>query len=112
MGRNNGDFHGVAFSHENRPYDEVTVHAHHPEHGHIGKMELSKFGEVKDVIVADEHQRKGVATGMWNYAKQQGLNPEHSDSRTPAGDAWAASTGDYVPSNNSIYNPDAPQEWD
>jgi hypothetical protein len=49
---------------------------------------------------------------MWNYAKQQGLNPEHSDSRTPAGDAWAASTGDHVPSNNSIYNPDAPQEWD
>ena len=103
MGRNNADFHGVSYSHEERPYDEVTINAHHPEHGHVGKMELGKFRDVKDIIVAPEHRRKGIATGMWNYAKAQGFNPEHSDSRTRDGDKWAASTGDDVPDNNGIY---------
>lgn len=102
----------VSFSHEELPYEEVAVHAHHPEYGQIGKMELGKFRDVKDIMVAPEHRRKGVATGMWNYAKQQGLNPEHSDSRTKEGDAWAASTEALVPDNNRIYNPDAPNVWE
>lgn len=111
MGRNNADFHGVKFSKEDRPYGEATINAHHPQHGHVGKMELSKFGEVKDIIVAPEHRRKGIATGMWNYASQLGLNPEHSDSRTEEGDAWAASTGSHLPDNNGMYNPHAPNVW-
>lgn len=104
-------FEHLVFSHEQKPYDEVTVNANHPEYGHVGKMELSKFHEVKDIIVAPEHRRKGVATGMWNYAKQQGFNPEHSDSRTVDGDAWASSTGEHVPDNNGIHNPHAPNLW-
>lgn len=112
MGRNNADFHGVEFSHKEQPYGEVVIEAAHPEHGYLGSMRLSKFGEVKDVRVGEPHRRKGVATGMWNYAKQQGFNPEHSDSRTPEGNKWAESTGDYLPSNNGIYDPDAKQEWD
>jgi len=111
VGRNNADFHGLVFSHTPQKYGEVTIEASHPEHGYLGSMRLSRFGEVKDIRVGESFRRKGVATGMWNYAKQQGLNPEHSDSRTKEGDAWAASTGDHVPDNNRIFNPDAPDVW-
>ena len=111
MGRNNAAFHGVEFTHKARAYGEHIIEASHPEHGFLGAMELSKFGEVKDIRVGEPFRRKGVATGMWNYAKKQGLNPEHSDSRTPEGDKFAESTGDYVPDNNRIFNPDAPDIW-
>lgn len=112
MGANNADFHGVNFSHKEQPYGEVVIEAAHPEHGFLGSMRVGKLGDIKDIRVGESFRRKGVATGMWNYAKQIGLNPEHSDSRTPEGDAWAASTGAHVPDNNGIYNPNAPQEWD
>lgn len=111
MPANNADFHGIQFTHKEGPYGEKTIEASHPEHGYLGSMRIDKYNEVKDIRVGEEHRRKGVATGMWNYAKVQGFNPEHSDSRTPEGDAWAASTGDYVPDNNGIYNPDAPNVW-
>jgi hypothetical protein len=111
MTRNNADFHGVNYSHKEGKYGEITVEASHPEHGHVGTMELGKYGDIKDIRVGEPFRRKGVATGMWNYAKAQGFNPEHSDSRTPAGDAWATSTGAHVPDNNGIYNPDAPNVW-
>jgi hypothetical protein len=103
MGANNADFHGVDFSHKSLNYGEVMVEASHPELGFLGSMRIGKFGDVKDIRVGEPHRRKGVATGMWNYAKQQGLNPEHSDSRTKDGDAWAATTGDFVPENNGIF---------
>jgi hypothetical protein len=111
MGRNNADFHGLVFTHKEQPYGEITIEASHPELGFLGSMRLSKYREVKDIRVGEPFRRKGVATGMWNYAKAQGFNPEHSDSRTKDGDAWAASTGDYVPDNNGIHNPDAPNVW-
>lgn len=112
MTRNNADFHGIEFSHKSDKYGEVTVEASHPEHGYLGSMRIGKYGDVKDIRVGEPHRRKGVATGMWNYAKQQGLNPEHSDSRTADGDAWAATTGDPLPDNNGIFNANAPVRWD
>jgi hypothetical protein len=103
MPRNNADFHGVEYSHKEGKYGEVTVEASHPDHGFLGSMTIGKFKDVKDIRVGEPHRRKGVATGMWSYAKQQGLNPEHSDSRTKDGDKWAKTTGDFVPDNNGIY---------
>ena len=103
MGRSKAAFHGVEFSHVQEPYGEIRIEATHPEAGYLGSMRIGKFGDVKDIRVGEPHRRKGVATGMWNYAKSQGFNPEHSDSRTRDGDKWAASTGDYVPENNGIY---------
>ena len=111
MTRNNADFHGLIFTHKAEKYGEVTVEASHPEHGYLGSMRLGKFGDVLNIRVGESFRRKGVATGMWNYAKAQGLNPQHSDSRTKEGDAWAASTGDPVPYNNGIFNPDAADVW-
>lgn len=55
-------------------------------------------GEIEDVDVDKEHQRKGVATAMYSKAvdtsKQLGFyEPVHSNLRTPSGDAWAKSVG-------------------
>lgn len=61
---------------------------------------------LRHIDVAEEHQRKGVATSMWRFAQQMGQKsgrvpaPSHSTERTPEGDAWARSTGDYVPPND------------
>jgi hypothetical protein len=48
----------------------------------------------------------GMATEMWNHAnrvadaaKGNVPHPEHSSSRTDAGDAWAKSVGGYIPPN-------------
>jgi len=43
---------------------------------------------------------------MWRFAQRLGHAsdrvpaPSHSTERTPEGDAWAHSTGDYVPPND------------
>ena len=102
MGRNNADFHGYTFSYEGPagPYHDHSVNAQHPESGElIGHLRWdSEHGEISDVEVDTEHQRKGVASGLLNYARrvsqEQGFpEPVHSNLRTHAGDAWARSVG-------------------
>lgn len=62
-------------------------------------------GTVSSIDVAPEFQRQGIATAMWNHAKRLSQSnpsiptPIHSDFRTPEGDAWAKSTGDWLPPN-------------
>lgn len=97
MGRNNADFHNIVYSHAPAGYGEFLVSATHPEHGHVGHMRIGAFHQVRDIMVNEDFRRKGIATGMWNYAKAQGLNPEHSDIRTDEGEKWAKSTGDELP---------------
>ncbi len=60
-------------------------------------------GEVDDVKVHGEHQRKGIATAMWSYAQSSGIrpSPKHSRHRTTAGDAWAKSVGGRRPRNQA-----------
>jgi GNAT superfamily N-acetyltransferase len=87
--------------HESLP--EHTVTAHHKGKS-VGFLTFSHSGPVLDVQVDKEHRRKGVATGMWNYAlslggttfKSSGIripNVEHSENRTEGGEEWAKSTG-------------------
>lgn len=78
-------------------WKEHEITAHH-KGAQIGFLNWS--GGVNDIQVAKEHQRKGVATAMWNWAhtladKHPGdiLHPEHSTHRTPSGEKWAKSTG-------------------
>jgi len=92
MGRNNSDFHGVVYTHNPGVYGETLVLANHPDHGVIGHMLIGAFKNIRNIAVDPAHQRKGVATGMWNYAHAQGLEPEHSDIRTDEGNAWAKAT--------------------
>jgi GNAT superfamily N-acetyltransferase len=105
MTRNNADFHNLTFNHENLFNDEVVVTANHPNHGEIAHLHLSKHNGllggrvVLEVQTAAPFQRKGIATKLWNYAEDNGLNPLHSTTRTTAGDAWAKKVGGYLPPN-------------
>jgi hypothetical protein len=98
-----------------RPVKSEELHEvqaiHKPTGEHIGRMTWLNYGPLHEIDVNYEHQRRGVATGMWNHAigladssYNKGVNkripmPEHSIFRTPAGDAWAKSTGDDIPDN-------------
>lgn len=77
---------------------------------HLGHMQWSGHpgtdtGMLMSIDVDPEHQRKGIATGMFNHARElSAKNPsiheiQHSNFRTLDGDDWAQSTGHYVPNN-------------
>ncbi len=83
------------------PAWEVTAHHAGKQ---IGYLNWSLGGHIFDMAVDKEHRRKGVATGMFNYALTQGdkhdedlrqpvARVEHSAHRTVEGDMWAKSTG-------------------
>lgn len=62
-----------------------------------------KTGEIKNIGVPSDQQRRGVATQMWREAHRiagetRGVRaPRHSPTRTDAGDAWARSLGGRLP---------------
>lgn len=106
MARNKGDFHQYKFQYSGAepwgPGGTNVVTAVHPEEGHsVGFLAWRKdTGEVLRVEVDPEHQRKGVATGMWNFAKNIAANsdekirrPQHSIAQSKAGKAWAKKVG-------------------
>ena len=98
MTRNNADFHGYTFDHSSSD-DGTAVVAYHPEERNpVGMLYLEpNYGDgglVRDVNVLDAHRRKGVAAGMWNYAKNNGLNPIHSKNQTALGKQWAKAVGE------------------
>jgi hypothetical protein len=72
----------------------------------IGEMRWEKGLGVSNVDVDPLHQRKGVATAMWNMGielkKQDKSIPtiKHSQDRTEEGDSWAKKVGRY-------YHPEA-----
>jgi hypothetical protein len=100
MGRNNAAFHNITFSKRVDDEDWLVIEANHPELGKVGTMWLgpadsNKFRTVGGVDVPSEHRRKGVATSMWKYAKDSGLNPKHDYvEQTDEGKAWAKQVGD------------------
>lgn len=68
----------------------------------IGHLLWTSQG-IRNVMVNPEHQRQGVATGMWNEGHRlAGENaripkPKHSPDRTTEGNAWAKSVGGPLP---------------
>lgn len=87
-------------------YDEANwEHNYNAYHKgeHVGMLQVYMDGGISDIQVVKEHQRKGVATAMFNYAIGKAGEqtpdgfyvpyPEHSAHRTPSGEAWAKSTG-------------------
>jgi hypothetical protein len=107
----------VQFAHDDSDPDLHEVTAHHGGQ-EIGRMLWLKsevkhepltgnpiHGMITTVDVDPGYQRRGVGTGMWNYAHHEsGLEPKpaHSISRTPAGkggggDAWARKVGGHRP---------------
>jgi hypothetical protein len=53
--------------------------------------------EIHGVDVADPHQRRGLATEMWNWGQEMRPRPKHSSDRTNQGDAWARAVGGKLP---------------
>jgi ribosomal protein S18 acetylase RimI-like enzyme len=59
----------------------------------VGNLALRPSGEVSNVGVRRDLQRKGIATDMWRTAEKRGFNPQHSAYRSSSGDAFARSVG-------------------
>jgi GNAT superfamily N-acetyltransferase len=79
--------------------DDHLIKAYKGQDGPVGVLKWdATTGETRDVQVEPEHQRKGLATAMWNHAKE--VAPiRHSGTRTPEGDAWAKTVGGKLPEN-------------
>jgi GNAT superfamily N-acetyltransferase len=91
---NDAQFH----EHLDMHVDSSGATAWHQQHGFVGEMLWdSDTGEVKNVEVEPKYRRKGVATAMWNAAREQGHNLQHSPLRTGAGDRWAKAIGGPTP---------------
>ena len=74
------------------------VTAHTPDGAQVGSLMWHKdSNELGSVRVAEEHQRRGVATAMWNRAIQANPKLTHSAERSHAGDQWAKSVGGELP---------------
>lgn len=57
-----------------------------------------KTNRIESVRVDPSHQRRGIATEMFNVAIQRlGKEPKHSSDRSDEGDAWARSVGGTLP---------------
>lgn len=54
----------------------------------------AKTGEIGDIAVLPEHRRKGIASGLLKFVRDQGFQVTHSTMRTPAGEAWARAQDD------------------
>lgn len=85
-----------------------VIEAHHPEDGRAGRMEWMGRPPyaIHNITVEPEHQRRGLATAMWNWAQENARpKPRHSEQRTDAGDAWARSVGGRLPRRTSRLSP-------
>lgn len=69
-----------------------------PDGTNIAGLTLDpKDHEITLVWTARAHRRQGIARALFEHAKRQGFDPQHSPHRTRAGDAWAHAVGGEVP---------------
>lgn len=92
-----------------RQFGDYTLHYRRPEMGDEQHMITAMHGEQKvgslrwypkeitGVDVDAEHQRKGVATAMWNMGQEIRPRPKHSAERTGQGQLWAKAVGGRLP---------------
>jgi len=74
------------------------IEAYHPDEGHVGNMLVdSSNGAIAELRTRPDVRRRGVATAMFNHAQQYDPPAKHATQRTPEGNAFAKSTGAYVP---------------
>jgi GNAT superfamily N-acetyltransferase len=117
MTRNNADFHGVTFAYKGKvpmhgfgPDDGPWAHLFtaHKEGKQVGKLQLQPGGTIDIIETHPDYQRQGIATGLYNFAKQESVRtdgelpyPKQSSIRSPEGDKWAKSTGEHLPPNEA-----------
>jgi len=78
---------------------DPVVYAVNENREKIGRMVMTvsvpwRPNLIKMIAVLPEYQRQGIATAMWDYAKEKGLNPAHELEKTEDGEAWARAVGD------------------
>jgi ribosomal protein S18 acetylase RimI-like enzyme len=91
-----------------RPMHELRVYGGGGM-GSIGELYWHhKTGEIGNISVRPEVQRRGVATAMLGEARRlasetRGVRaPRHSPDRTAAGEAWARSLGERLPKRTTF----------
>lgn len=73
------------------------IGVYHKNHrGPMAQLVADEKGAITNIEVHPDFRRQGVATAMWNYANKVmpqfgGPSPQHSEMRTPEGEAWAKS---------------------
>lgn len=100
MTRNNADFNGYRFEYWQDHEGDHNVYAYHPSQPEeVGALTWTQDKGAITVDVQEDHQRKGVATGMYKFAMQKAnelgiQRPELlNSSYGPKGFAWAKSVG-------------------
>lgn len=98
MGAAGPDYEGLTFTHQ--PREDLGpgrqwLHAVHPEHGPVGRLDYSRPGAVADIgvrylEVPSGHQRRGVASQLMAELERRhpGERIDHG-SRTDEGAGWA-----------------------
>lgn len=72
MGRSKAAFEGVTYKYFQDPEGDHNIYAYHPdEPEEIGALTWEHKNGAIHVAVNEEHQRKGVATGMYQAAMQK-----------------------------------------
>lgn len=100
MGRNNADFHSYNYEYWRDSEGDHNVYAYHPSQTEeVGALTWTDKKGAITVDVQEDHQRKGVATGMYKFASQKAnelgvQRPElMNSSYGPKGFEWAKSVG-------------------
>jgi GNAT superfamily N-acetyltransferase len=105
MGANNSDFqagHGqypiTYIPHTNRDGDPMHAFQMRDDLGNLlGHLNLDKTGVIEQIETHPEVRRQGIATALYNYAKDASSKdpsipaPRQSGARTQLGDRWAKS---------------------
>lgn len=92
-----GDYSYQHHPRQGNEYPSVSAHHGDQEVGRLTWSQGAAFpfdltnGEVQDVHVHPDHQRRGIATEMFNRAKQHDPDVRHSDNLTEAGSEYADS---------------------
>lgn len=73
--------------------DQAEITAHAPEGDEVGHLNWHASGELGSVFVNQDMRRQGIATEMWNRAKQVTPGLQHSRKQSPDGRAWAKAVG-------------------
>ena len=103
----------VAWGGEPHPINGGTVNAYAEDGTRVGRLRVTpRDSEPIDgnyyhgihVDVHEDHQRRGIATRMWNLAQQSYPNLRHQSLRTDDAQGWAQKVGGLIPSQRELSN--------
>jgi GNAT superfamily N-acetyltransferase len=69
----------------------TTIQATHVDSGEVVGSAFIYGNIMKSIWVDEDHRRRGVATGMWRFAEDRGLRPEHAANQSDDGKRWIES---------------------